>query len=119
MCSLFNNRRFLSGIAIILFSAAGLNAQETKSQAAGRVLSGKKEILAGATVTVIHEPTQSKYVGVTRNDGYFHLFNIRPCGPYSIIIRSDGYESLPISNLYIHLASDYLSVNNSQLPNSS
>ncbi len=60
MRSLFSYSRFLSGIAIILFSAAGLNAQETNSQASGRVLSGKKEILAGATVTVIHEPTQSK-----------------------------------------------------------
>ncbi len=85
-CRLFNNSRFLFSIAIILFSAIGLHAQETNSQASGRVLSGKKEILAGATITVIHEPTQSKYVGVTRNDGYFHLFNLRPAALTALLL---------------------------------
>jgi hypothetical protein len=39
-----------------------LCGQETNSNASGIVLSQEKEIVAGATVTVIHEPTQSRYI---------------------------------------------------------
>ncbi len=34
-------------------------------EVAERVLSNNKENLANATVTVIHEPTQNKYVSLT------------------------------------------------------
>ena len=51
-------------------------------EVAGRVLSNNKENLANATVTVIQEPTQNKYVSLTRDNGYFHFFNIKPGGPY-------------------------------------
>jgi len=69
---------------VILSSFNYVDAQETNGHVSGRVLSEKNEIISHANVTVLHEPTQSKYVAVTRHDGYFHFFNIKPGGPYKI-----------------------------------
>ncbi len=71
-----------------MFSFNYVDAQETNGHVSGRALSDKSEPLDQATVTVIHEATQSKYVSITRNDGYFYFFNIKSGGPYSITIRA-------------------------------
>jgi hypothetical protein len=105
---------FLLLLASLLISIV-LNAQETNSHATGRVLSDKKEVLSGATVTVIHEPTQNKYISETHSDGYFYFFNLKPGGPYSIVINSIGYESLHKKNLYIHLNSHYFLIDYSEI----
>jgi hypothetical protein len=73
---------------LIIFSSHNLTAQETNSRASGKVFSDSNETVIGVTVTIIHEPTQNKYIDVTRNDGYFHFFNLKPGGPYSIIFSS-------------------------------
>ena len=101
-------RNYLS-LSVFVFSFHNLTAQETNSRASGKVYSDSNEAVAGVTVTIIHEPTQSKYVDVTRNDGYFHFFNLRPGGPYSIICTSVGYESLKKTGLFIHLTGEYFS----------
>jgi hypothetical protein len=69
----------------------------------------------GVTVTIIHEPTQNKYVDLTRSDGYFHFFNLKPGGPYSIIVSSVGYEDLKKTNLFIHLNSEYFLLGNAEI----
>jgi hypothetical protein len=91
--------------SFIILSA---DAQETNSNISGTVLSNKNETLAGAVVTVIHEPTQNKYFCLTRSNGSFHFFNIKPGGPYSIVISCIGYETIKETNLYFNLNSDHL-----------
>ena len=61
-------------VILFLFSSINFFGQETNSRASGRVFSDRNEKLAGVTVSVIHEPTQNKYAGITGNDGYFHFF---------------------------------------------
>lgn len=92
-----------------------LQAQETNSRASGRVITDSKEAAAGFTVTVVHEPTQDKYFSITRNDGHFDLLNLKPGGPYSIIISSAGYETLKQTNLFISLKSENFSQNNTEI----
>jgi hypothetical protein len=92
-----------------------LAAQETNSRASGRVSSENNETPVGVTITIIHEPTQNKYLSATGNDGYFHFFNLKPGGPYSIIISSAGYETLKKNNLFIHLTSEYFSLDNTEI----
>jgi len=53
---------------ISLFSSFNLFAQETNSEASGRVYSESKEKVSGATVTLTHEPTQNTYSSVTGAD---------------------------------------------------
>jgi len=92
---------------LIIFSSNNLTAQETNSRASGKVFADSNETVSGVTVTIIHEPTQNKYVDATRSDGYFNLFNLKPGGPYSIIFSSAGYESLKKTDLFIHLTGDH------------
>ena len=92
---------------LIIFSSHNLTAQETNSRASGKVFSDSNETVSGVTVTIIHEPTQNKYVDATRNDGYFHFFNLKPGGPYSIIFSAAGYDSLKKTDLFIHLTGDH------------
>lgn len=61
-----NYLKFLYLFIFLVSSSIQIHAQETNSNISGRVLSNKNEILAGATVVIIHEPTQNKYISVTR-----------------------------------------------------
>ena len=96
---------------------SGLGAQETNSRASGKVLTYNNEAPDGITVTVIHEPTQNKYVSVTRDDGYFHFFNLKPGGPYTIIISSISHDTLRKTNLFIHLTYDHFFLDNTEVGN--
>jgi hypothetical protein len=92
---------------LVIFSFHNVSAQETNSRASGKVYSDSNETVSGVTVTIIHEPTQNKYVDATRSDGYFNLFNLKPGGPYTIIFSSAGYETLKKTNLFIHLSGEH------------
>lgn len=65
---------FLFFLWLQTITPVSLYAQETNTNISGRVFSNNNEILPGATLTVIHEPTQNKYISLTRADGYFHFF---------------------------------------------
>jgi hypothetical protein len=82
-----------------------LFSQETNSHVSGKVKSEKNEILAGATVTAIHVPTQNTFITQTRNDGFFYFANLKPGGPYTITISYTGYEPLKKSSLYVNFNS--------------
>lgn len=75
--------------------------QETNTNVSGIVKSAKNETLGKATVVVVHEPTQNTYSTQTNSKGYFYFFNIKPGGPYTIIISYTGYESLLKTNLFL------------------
>ena len=94
-------------VILFLFSSINFFGQETNSRASGRVFSDRNEKLAGVTVSVIHEPTQNKYAGITGNDGYFHFFNLKPGGPYSVTFSAAGHETLKRTNLFIQLSGEH------------
>jgi hypothetical protein len=106
--------RFVFSLFFIVFLSINLQAQETNSHASGSVSTSTNEMLAGASVTVIHEPTQSNYVAVTHTDGFFHFFHLKPGGPYRISISSIGYQTLTKTNLYLHLTGDHFSAGDSE-----
>lgn len=113
-CFLFNNKIICLWL-ILGFSFIKLTAQETNSRASGRVFFDNKETAAAVTIIIIHEPTQNKYFSQTDNDGYFHFFNLKPGGPYSIFISCAGYDTLRKSDLYIHLIDENFSFDNSDI----
>src|SRR4030095_7773113 len=91
---------------VYLFFPLFIFGQETSSRATGKVISENGEIPAGVTVALIHESTQNKYHSIASYDGYFHFFNLKPGGPYTIIISSVTHDTLKKTNLFIHLNSD-------------
>ena len=98
-----------------LFSSFNSFGQETNSRASGRVYSEYNEKIDGATVALVHEPTQTTYASITRTDGFFSFFNLKPGGPYTVIITSIGYDTLKKSNLYIHLTDGNFLLDNREI----
>ena len=92
--------RNYSFLFLIIFSSHNLTAQETNSRASGKVFSDSNETVIGVTVTIIHEPTQNKYIDVTRNDGYFNFCPRTKLGIFSVGLR--GLFKLCHSKYYRH-----------------
>ena len=76
---------------VILISIIKVSAQETTSEIQGTVTTGTAG-LAGVTITAIHQPTGTKYVTTTRNDGRYNLINLKVGGPYSIEVSYVGFK---------------------------
>jgi hypothetical protein len=83
--------KFLLMVVITLLSF-GVNAQETTSEIQGLVSDGKSG-LSGVTIVATHQPTGTKYITSTRNDGRYNLPNLKIGGPYSIHVTSIGFKA--------------------------
>ncbi|MFN3312307.1 MAG: TonB-dependent receptor domain-containing protein [Hyphomonas sp.] len=79
-----------------LAPVAAVYAQETASELRGSIIDLSGAPVAGATVTITHEPTGSTNTMVTSSNGNFFQTGLRPGGPYSIVVAAPGYagESL-------------------------
>ena len=80
-----------------------LAAQVTNSSISGVVKTPTNELLTGATVTAIHQPTATVFRTVSTKDGIFNIVNMIPGGPYTIEISFVGYESYKQTNLFLAL----------------
>src|SRR6478609_11683644 len=86
-----------SGISFISFG------QQTSSAIVGKVLDSKTESLPGATVQIVHLPTNVS-VGVTTNEaGRFFIANLNPGGPYELTVTFVGYKTEKINDVYLKL----------------
>ena len=90
---------------VTLFPFINSFGQETNSHVIGIVKSEKNEVLQRATVIAIHEPTKNTVSTQTNSKGNFYFFNLRPGGPYSILISHTGYESLSLKELFLSYSS--------------
>lgn len=85
----------LKRITILLLaicSSTFLFAQVTTSSITGTVTDDKGEPLVGASITIIHEPSGTKYVTSSKNSGGFNLPGLRPGGPYKVTINFVGFK---------------------------
>lgn len=95
-------------------------AQVTSGSLTGFVRNDKGEALAGATVTVLHVPTGSNYVTVSRSNGQYTVPNLRVGGPYTVTVHYSGYADQVVSDLNITLGTPVnvdaaLSINTQEL----
>ena len=71
---------------LLLSLFLNLSGQETNSRASGRVYSEDNEKIFGASMALIHEPTQNIYPSITQTDGtFFRTFRL------SAIFRKSSY----------------------------
>ncbi len=88
-------KRLASGAAVttlVLAAASAVYAQETTSAIRGQVSDEAGAPLAGATITILHEPSGSTATAVTDSDGGYDVRNLRPGGPYLITATVAGHE---------------------------
>lgn len=67
----------------LLFTLAGL-AQETSGTLSGTVYNGNGQILPGASVIAVHQPSGTRYATSADGKGHYYLPNLRVGGPYHI-----------------------------------
>ncbi|MCA6446194.1 MAG: TonB-dependent receptor, partial [Chitinophagaceae bacterium] len=85
--------------AVLILSNFTLSAQETSASLSGHLKDSKGAYLAGATISVKHEPTNFVVNTQTNSKGYFVLSNLKVGGPYTIKISSLGYTDQVLSDV--------------------
>lgn len=78
-------------------------AQVTSSSASGIVKSPDGEILDGATVKLVHQPSGTVYETSTQRGGTFTLQGLRVGGPYHITVTHIGYHGYTQEGIMIAL----------------
>ena len=95
---------FLAASAASLSLAGGLaapvHAQETSSSIRGTVTSDAGPV-AGAEVTVVHEPSGTTLSTNTDAGGTFSASGLRIGGPVTVTVTADGYESSVVNGLFL------------------
>lgn len=86
--------------ATAIVAPATAFAQETTSSVRGDVLSGGAPI-AGATVTITHEPSGTTANTSSDASGSFSAAGLRVGGPYTVSVSADGYESQNITGVML------------------
>jgi hypothetical protein len=83
-----------------------LSAQETTSVLGGSVADEKGALIPGATVKAVHEPTGAVATTQTNKKGLFTLTNLKPGGPYTIVVSFVGSKQDKAENIQLTLGTN-------------
>ncbi|GAC1705133.1 MAG: carboxypeptidase regulatory-like domain-containing protein [Flavisolibacter sp.] len=94
-------------IIVLLFSLKSfLFAQETTSTLSGTVSDAKGIPVTGATVSLTHEPTNKTTTTQTNSKGIFVVPNLKPGGPYTVVISYVGMTEQKFDNVNLSLGNN-------------
>ncbi len=85
----------------------GIYAQVTTSNIVGTVSQQNGEALLGATISVTHLPTGSKYVGRSKAGGSFTIPGLQSGGPYNLTFEFVGFKKVDVDGINLALGSDF------------
>lgn len=83
------------------------NAQVTSSGIRGMVTNRNGQPIQSATVTIVHEPTQTIYQKLSRQNGYFEMGGLITGGPYSVTISAFNHNTLTKTAIHLLLGELY------------
>jgi hypothetical protein len=84
----------LLALCALLWPAGPAEAQSVTTGAiTGVVQDAQQQVLPGASVVAVHEPSGTKYEATTRSDGRFDLPGMRVGGPYNITASLTGFKA--------------------------
>jgi Carboxypeptidase regulatory-like domain len=89
-----------------LISFAFLTAQETTSTLSGVITDSKGVTISGASIVVKHVPTGFTSGTQSNSKGIFILPNLKPGGPYTVIISFTGLTTQTLENINLSLGSN-------------
>lgn len=92
----------VAAIAAIL-PVAAVHAQVTSSSARGVVTDSAGQPVAGATVTIVHEPTGTVTTATTGLNGAYTSQNLRVGGPFSFTVTGEGVTASRVEDVYTSL----------------
>jgi hypothetical protein len=73
--------------------------QITTSTLSGVVKNEKGEVLIGATVHAVHQPTGSEYTSSSNKSGFYTIPAVRVGGPYVIHVSYVGYKKKEVTDI--------------------
>src|SRR6185295_3181551 len=95
-----------AALALVL-SVHPVSAQTvTNGTLSGVVTDQQGGALPGVTIVAVHEPTGTRYEGVSGADGRFTLPNVRVGGPYTVTATLSGFKDQTQSNTTVSLGED-------------
>ena len=87
-----------AALSIASVFATPAMAQETTSAVRGTVESDTGPI-AGALVTIVHEPSGTTATSTSDAAGNFSANGLRVGGPFTVTVQADGYENAQVTDL--------------------
>jgi hypothetical protein len=99
--------RKLFTLLSLLFAVISLNAQVTTGSLSGTI-KDSKTTLPGVTIKATHVPSGTSYVVSTNDDGRFTISNMRPGGPYKVVVTYVGMDPKTIENISLPLGDTYI-----------
>ncbi|MBR4390966.1 MAG: TonB-dependent receptor [Bacteroidales bacterium] len=93
---------------LLLLQTFALVGQITDASINGKITDINNKVLSQATVIATYLPTGTRYNAVSDKDGHYHLQQLRPGGPYSIEVRSMGFQAKTINGIQIGLGEHYV-----------
>ena len=73
--------------------------QITTSTLSGVIKNEKGEVLVGATVHAVHQPTGSEYTSSSNKSGFYTIPAVRVGGPYVIHVSYVGYKKNEVTDI--------------------
>ena len=80
--------------------------QETTANLGGSIVDPSGAPVAGATINLVHIPTGAKAMTQTNSKGLFNAPNLKPGGPYTIVITYTGLQTQTVENVQLNLGNN-------------
>lgn len=90
-------------LAVALVTAMTLTnsvwAQLVSSGITGVVQDPSGKVVAGATVSAVHLPTNAKFTAVSRESGRYDLRGLPVGGPFTVTAEAEGFKAITVSDV--------------------
>ena len=90
-------------VSIVTLSGSPAYAQVTSATAGGQVVDQQGLVKGGASVELVHVPSNTVTKTVTDTNGRFNLKGLRVGGPYKLTVRIDGNVVAVLDDQYLQL----------------
>ncbi len=98
-------RQLCGGVAVAaIIAGAGATAayaQDTAAGVRGVVVSESGAPVAGASITLVHTPTNTAARATTSANGSYSQSGLRIGGPYTVTVAASGYEPVVLEGIWL------------------
>ncbi len=96
-------------LVLIVFFACTFSgySQVTSSGITGKITDVNNEVLPGATVVAVHQPSGTQYGTIANSEGRYTLQGMRSGGPYQVEVSFVGYNKATYASINLSLGESY------------